>query len=314
MDSESSTIQPNLLIQTFMNSLDQETKMEEIPTEPRFELFPKLVIELRTLIWRATFSQRTIMVHRRHVQVFYSDHRSPIIHPRTMTGPYEHPAALSVNSESRTVALRYYRQIMKDVIQSTSYIYFNPQIDMLADDIHSGLELQDHKDNGDLPYDNMGLTVRSILRSFLDLEELLGLDRANLDQVRHIAVGNATWTGTQHSKDLKVRNDWYRRCSAVINAGFQNLRTITLVLPEDQSNDTTGHRGYNIMKKEGVVGQKICKKDLGVIFQEVKTAKQNFCVPEMIIINHDDPSAPEFSVRYCQEIQRWVNRKGSLRT
>ncbi|EPE29929.1 hypothetical protein GLAREA_01089 [Glarea lozoyensis ATCC 20868] len=206
--------------------------MDEIPTEPRFELFPKLVIELRTLIWRATFSQRTIMVNRRNVQQFYTDRPSEILHPWTMTGPYEHPAALSVNSESRTVALRYYRHIMKDVIESTSYIYFNPQIDILADDIHTILILQDYKENGELPLTHTGLSVRSILRSFLDLEELLALDRANLDQVRHIVVGNATWTTTQDSEDLGARHDWNRRFFAAIKAGFQNLRTLTLVLPE----------------------------------------------------------------------------------
>lgn len=80
-----------------------ETHDTRIPTH--FQPFPLLPAELRLKIWQSSFEPRIVEVHGRRSH--YADdfkHGSP---PKWQSG-CNNPAALSVNSESRAAALRYY--------------------------------------------------------------------------------------------------------------------------------------------------------------------------------------------------------------
>jgi len=107
---------------------DQERKL--FPGKS-FTLFPKLPLELRRQIWRATFEPRHV-----DLSIHECNHSNRLIHESfEPVLPYI-PIALSVNRESRTEALQYYCYIF-DNYANTSLepielhppVSFNPRID-----------------------------------------------------------------------------------------------------------------------------------------------------------------------------------------
>ncbi|TGO49835.1 hypothetical protein BOTNAR_0415g00010 [Botryotinia narcissicola] len=123
-----------------------------------FHLFPKLLPELRILVWRYACTTRTVEVR----------YDPTIDRCRSITPP---PAILQANHESRTEALRVYT-LSFGTKTSESRIYFNPYIDVLY--------LPRHRAMG---YDE---TLRDF-RTFLNTPELLddvkaiGIDHVDVE-------------------------------------------------------------------------------------------------------------------------------------
>ncbi|KAB8297680.1 hypothetical protein EYC80_001488 [Monilinia laxa] len=117
-----------------------------------FHLFPKLLPELRILVWRYACSTRTVEVR----------YDPTIDRCRSISSP---PAILQANHESRIEALRIY-ELSFGTKTSEPRIYFNPYIDILY--------LPRHRAMG---YDE---TLRDF-RTFLNKPELL-------DDVKAIAI------------------------------------------------------------------------------------------------------------------------------
>ncbi|KAE9378636.1 hypothetical protein N431DRAFT_477853 [Stipitochalara longipes BDJ] len=89
-----------------------------------FKLFPKLPIEIRHMIWRATFRPR------RHVWSF-EDGSGPCCRRIGLTHP---PIALFINKESREEALRCYVQLdegpqrCRGYVRRTPFVFFNMKL------------------------------------------------------------------------------------------------------------------------------------------------------------------------------------------
>ncbi|TGO20945.1 hypothetical protein BPAE_0254g00090 [Botrytis paeoniae] len=126
-----------------------------------FHLFPKLLPELRILVWRYACTTRTVEVR----------YDPTIDRCRSITPP---PAILQANHESRTEALRVYT-LSFGTKTSEPRIYFNPYIDVLY--------LPRHRAMG---YDE---TLRDF-RTFLNTPELLenvkaiGIDHVDVEVKR----------------------------------------------------------------------------------------------------------------------------------
>lgn len=92
-----------------------------------FTLFPKLPIELRLMILRATFKARKVAVKPRcH---YISETREPYL-KYTCRNPA--PIILVINQESRAFGLKHYRAFIKDTRKPDCKTYINPKIDTLT--------------------------------------------------------------------------------------------------------------------------------------------------------------------------------------
>ncbi|KAF5872278.1 uncharacterized protein Bfra_005634 [Botrytis fragariae] len=123
-----------------------------------FHLFPKLLPELRILVWRYACTTRTVEVR----------YDPTIDRCRSITPP---PAILQANHESRTEALRVYT-LSFGTQTSEPRIYFNPYIDVLY--------LPRHRAMG---YDETLRDFRTLLNipELLDNVKAIGIDHVDVE-------------------------------------------------------------------------------------------------------------------------------------
>lgn len=111
-------------------SLVALTYLQDPPNEEgSFALFPKLTLEMRSLIWEATFRLQLVTLGWSDTDWWRPSHAG-IPSRAVFDGPDHTPIALRISKESRSVALRHYKPILRELSQR-SPIYFNFALDTI---------------------------------------------------------------------------------------------------------------------------------------------------------------------------------------
>jgi hypothetical protein len=199
--------------------------------EPKaFTLFPKLPIEIRRMIWRATFRPR------RHVWS-YEDGAGPCCKRIGLTHP---PIALFVNKESREEALQCYEKLNEGAkrcggyARRTPYVFFNTKLDTLR--IEKYPSTKDFcKDHFEKPYEEIVGQIQ-----YLEMEEwAFTADMRQYHDFEHLSKGSL--------KDFKA---------------LKQLTFIPTMFPLWMKKDLEEENGRNVVSDYKVFFEKLAAEDL----------------------------------------------------
>jgi hypothetical protein len=194
-----------------------------------FTLFPKLPIEIRRMIWRATFRPR------RHVWS-YEDGAGPCCKRLGLTHP---PIALFVNKESREEALQCYEKLDEGAnrcggyARRTPYVFFNMKLDTLR--IEKYPCTQDFcKDHFEKPYEEIVGQIQ-----YLEMEEwAFKADMRQYHDFENLLKGNL--------KDFKA---------------LKQLTFIPTMFPLWMEEDLEGENGRNFVNDYKIFFEKLAAED-----------------------------------------------------
>jgi hypothetical protein len=92
--------------------------------------------------------------------------------------------------------------------------------------------------------------------------------------------------GAVTPEDTQDMDAWHRYIISMIKIGFRNLRTVTLVTPEDQRPNWTWQHPLDVMERHGAAGEETCKKELERLYEMVNEIDPSFRIPKVILIQY----------------------------
>ncbi|CAG8974855.1 hypothetical protein HYALB_00000470 [Hymenoscyphus albidus] len=261
----------------------------QLPDEPTEPVLP---VEILRQIWQESFVPRTVVFRHQETMILLGLSRG------VEDLPAELPSFPQGPGQGRQETDRYYNKLSLDA--SHPEVLFNPEIDTLAmspyrlhhfwkpfpkDTRKNGVSWAGEKD--------MYLPT-TLAMSMVHLRSMLHQDHENLASTQAIAVGNVRWSsgevGTPGNSHLSTAG-FLNRFEASIQNSFQNLSKIILVRP------TTQRQGFNRDFTDSLgseAGRDLCRQQIREIYERLRERDPEVKVPEVIILNADDPQAPDF--------------------
>lgn len=205
--------------------------------------------------------------------------------------PYQH-ARLFLIASYWLETERCYKRLL--IGHSDVRILFNPEIDTLAVSYEATRQTSFRQTSGGLLTEHKyWLTLD---QSMLRLKSLLRRDRENLASTQTIALGNARWpiTPMRQTGIGATREDKFLdRFETSLQNSFRNLSKIILVQPPTYVvNPEPGVPPSFYNGLQDPEGRDVCRRQIREMFEARREINPVVKIPEVIILDADDPQAP----------------------